>query len=94
MPNQGRTRRKRDKKKFRYGYRFFQPKLQRFQKKIVKKLVNLTESNLNINDHSRRVYYNRFTDLTNLYLIILYIIIKLIFTSTLILKHLIAKDSF
>ena len=61
---------------------------------MVKNSVNLTEPNLNINGYGRRLYHNRFTDLTDLYLIILYITIKLIFTSTLILKYLIIKVSF
>ena len=38
---------------------------------MVKNSFNLTELNLNINDHCRRLYRNRFTDLTDLYLIIL-----------------------
>ena len=61
---------------------------------MVKNLVNLTEPNLNIKGHGRRPYHNRFTDLTDLYLTILYIPTKPIFTSALILKHLIAKVSF
>ena len=61
---------------------------------MVKNSINLSKLNLNINGHGKKLYHNRFTNLTDLYLIILYITIKLIFTSTLILKYLIAKVSF
>ena len=61
---------------------------------MVKNSVTLTEPNLNINGHGRRLYHNRFTDLTDLYLITLYITLKLIFTSPLILKYLIVKIYF
>lgn len=57
----------------------------------MKNSFNLTKPILNINDNGRRLYHNYFTDLTNFYLVILHINIniKLISTSTVILKYLI-----
>lgn len=45
----------------------------------MKILVNLTEMTLNINNRDRRFNHTCFIDLTNFYLIISYIIIKIIF---------------
>lgn len=63
---------------------------------MVKLLANLIEPTLNLNENGKRIYSNRFADLTDFYLIILYLTIKLISNSNIILnyKYLIIKVSF
>lgn len=52
---------------------------------------NYTEFTLNINTNSKSFYSKRLTNLTEYCFIILYVIIQLISTKTLILKFLIVK---
>lgn len=59
--------------------------------KTAKNSINLTEPTSNITNNGRRLYCNHFTNLNDIYLVILNINIKLISTLTLIFKYLIVQ---